>query len=106
MTFVKDGEIVLNLSMNAVRNLMIDNDAITCSGRFGGIPHDIYVPMSAVMGIFAKETGQGLVFQGHDAEPLLGATENRSTEQNMGPGAGSDDSSPPPPDKPRLRIVK
>src|SRR4030065_1133555 len=62
--YVRDGEIVLNLSMDAVRNLQLGNDEITCGGRFGGVPHEIVVPMAAVIGIFAKETGQGLVFQG------------------------------------------
>jgi len=37
--YVRDGEIVLNLSMDAVRNLHLGNDEITCGGRFGGVPH-------------------------------------------------------------------
>ena len=61
--YIKDGEIVLNLSVDAVRNLHMGNEDISCSGRFGGVPQDIYVPIAAVIGIFAKETGQGLVFQ-------------------------------------------
>jgi len=61
---VKDGEIVLNLSADAVRNLLMGNEMITCTGRFGGVPFDLMVPVVAVIGIFAKETGQGLVFQG------------------------------------------
>ena len=96
MSYVKDGEIVLNLSMNAVRNLHIRNEEITCDGRFGGIPYEIFVPMNAVIGIFAKETGQGLVFQEQDAAPVASAS-------------GNDDPPPdgsPPHGKPRLRIVK
>jgi stringent starvation protein B len=61
---VKEGEIVLNLSADAVRNLLMGNEMITCTGRFGGVPFDLMVPVVAVIGIFAKETGQGLVFQG------------------------------------------
>jgi stringent starvation protein B len=61
---VKDGEIVLNLSTDAVRNLLMGNEMITCTGRFGGAAFDLMVPVIAVIGIFAKETGQGLVFQG------------------------------------------
>jgi len=64
--YVKDGEIVLNLSAGAVRNLEMGNEMITCNGRFGGSPFDLMVPVAAVIGIFAKETGQGLVFQGSD----------------------------------------
>ena len=94
MSYVKDGEIVLNLSVDAVRNLHIGNDEITCGGRFGGVPYEIIVPMNAVIGIFAKETGQGLVFQGQESAPLP-------------PGGGSGSTPPEPqPGKPRLRVVK
>ncbi|HCI52846.1 MAG TPA: ClpXP protease specificity-enhancing factor [Gallionella sp.] len=90
VAYVKDGEIVLNLSAGAVRNMELGNEWITCSGRFGGSSFDLIVPVDAVIGIFAKETGQGLVFQGSDSD------------------------SPPPPDaeikqiprKPQLSIVK
>jgi len=64
---VKDGQIVLNLSSGAVRNLEMTNEVITCAGRFGGVSFDMLVPVEAVMGIFAKENGQGLMFQGHDS---------------------------------------
>lgn len=93
--YVRDGEIVLNLSMDAVRNLHLGNDEITCGGRFGGVPHEIAVPMAAVIGIFAKETGQGLVFQGQDSAP--------TSSGGLG-GETPPDSSPP--SKPRLRVVK
>ena len=61
---VKNGEIVLNLSADAVRNLLMGNEMITCTGRFGGVSFNLMVPVAAVIGIFSKETGQGLVFQG------------------------------------------
>lgn len=61
---VKNGEIVLNLSADAVRNLLMGSEMITCTGRFGGVSFNLMVPVAAVIGIFAKETGQGLVFQG------------------------------------------
>lgn len=90
MSYVNDGEIVLNLSAGAVRNLEMGNEAITCSGRFGGAPFDLMVPVEAVVGIFAKETGQGLVFQG--SEP-----------QQPSPAG---DSVAPKPHRPKLKIVK
>ena len=65
---VKDGEIILNLSADAVRNLLMGNEMITCTGRFNGAPFDLMIPVVAVIGIFAKETGQGLVFQGGDPQ--------------------------------------
>ena len=67
--YVKDGEIVLSLSISAVRNLEMGNEYITCSGRFGGSSFNLIVPVGAVIGIFAKETGQGLMFQAEDALP-------------------------------------
>ena len=67
--FVKDGEIILNLGAGAVRNLEMGNEFISCSGRFSGTPFELLVPVEAVIGIFAKETGQGLVFQGGDENP-------------------------------------
>lgn len=69
VSYVKDGEIVLNISSTAVRNLELGNEWVSFSGRFGGVSFDILVPVNAVIGIFAKETGQGLVFQPVDANP-------------------------------------
>ena len=63
MEFVKDGEIVLNASPDATRNLKIDNDVIWFSARFDGVSREVSVPVAEVMGIFAKESGQGLAFQ-------------------------------------------
>ena len=94
--YVKDGEIVINLSMNAVRNLQIGNKEITCGGRFGGVTHELVVPITAVRGIFAKETGQGLMFQGNDSIPTLSMDSDTAALPDK-----SD-----PPSKPRLRIVK
>jgi stringent starvation protein B len=94
MSYVKDGEIVLNLGVDAVRNLHMGNDEITCGGRFGGVPQEIIVPMAAVIGIFAKENGQGLVFQGQESAPTPPA----------GDGGKPPESSPPA--KTHLRVVK
>ena len=72
--YVKDGQIVLNISPGAVMDLIISNDAVTFNGRFGGLAIDVFVPVSAVMGIYARENGQGMVFESeevpeHDPEP-------------------------------------
>lgn len=63
MEFVKNGEIVLNLSPSATRNLKIGNELIQFSARFAGVSRELSIPITAVGGIFAKETGQGLAFQ-------------------------------------------
>jgi stringent starvation protein B len=61
--FVKDGEIVLNLNYTATKDLHIDNDAIVFSARFSGVSQNLYVPMGAVKGIFARENSQGMFFE-------------------------------------------
>lgn len=61
--YVKDGQIVLNISPTAVMELNIANDAVAFNGRFGGVATDIYVPVNAVIGIYARENGQGMVFE-------------------------------------------
>lgn len=63
VAFVKEGEIVLNLNYSATKDLHIDNEAIVFSARFGGVSQNLYVPMSAVKGIFARENGQGMFFE-------------------------------------------
>ena len=69
MEYVKDGQIVLNISTAAIRDLVIGDDHIAFSGRFGGVPHEIYAPMKAVMGIVAKENGEGMWFPREESEP-------------------------------------
>lgn len=55
--FVKDGQIVLNLAPHAIHQFHMDNDAISFSARFGGVAKDIYVPIRAVLGLYARENG-------------------------------------------------
>ncbi len=93
LSHVKDGEIILNLSSDAVRNLLMGNEMITCTGRFSGAPFDLMVPVVAVIGIFAKETGQGLVFQGGADPQQPPPTTDSSVDK-------------PQSNKPQLRIVK
>lgn len=63
MGYVKNGEIVLNLNYAATKDLHIGNEAVTFSARFGGVSNNLYVPIDAVRGIFARENGQGMFFQ-------------------------------------------
>ena len=62
MAYVKNGEIVLNVSSSATRHLTIDNYGVRFSARFSGASQEVSVPMSAVVGVFAKETGYGFAF--------------------------------------------
>ena len=64
--YVKNGEIVLNVSATATRKLTIDNQWIQFTARFNGSSQEVAVPMGAVIGIFAKETGYGFSFTAPD----------------------------------------
>ena len=61
--YVKDGQIVLNLSATAVGNLVISHETIQINARFRGIPQDIYIPMGAALAIYARENGDGVMFE-------------------------------------------
>lgn len=72
---VSDGKIILNVSPRAVRDLQLGTDEVAFSGRFGGRPFPVRVPLASVLAIYAKETGEGMVFEpeypsgGEDPEP-------------------------------------
>lgn len=93
--YVKDGQIVLNIAPSAVKALSLGNELITFNARFRGIPMDISVPLSAVIGVYAKENGRGMMFEenGPDA-----------------PGPNGPDNAGPAPSggggRPSLRVVK
>jgi stringent starvation protein B len=85
--FVKNGEIVLNISAAATRRLTIDNDGVQFNARFAGVSQEVSVPMSAVSGVFAKETGYGFAFaMAQDPVASLGAA---TAPQAPEPVAGS-----------------
>jgi len=62
MEYVKNGEIVLNVSLNATRNLTVNNELIQFSARFNGVSREVSIPVDRVQGIFARENGQGAFF--------------------------------------------
>jgi len=94
--FIKDGQIVLNISAGATRNLMLDNDWVQFSARFGGVSHEISVPVDRIMAIFARENGQGLHFEPVDAP--------ESPEPSPPPAAS--DAPALPKGRPSLKVVK
>jgi stringent starvation protein B len=102
--YVKNGEIVLNLSYDATHKLTITNELVQFSARFSGASRECSVPMAAVAGIFARENGQGLFFppETDAAVSSAGATTVRA------PAAASEPEPPPPgaPTRPKLQIVK
>ncbi|MCE8002590.1 ClpXP protease specificity-enhancing factor [Billgrantia ethanolica] len=76
--FVQNGQIVLNVGPTAVRDLHIENDAIYFGARFGGQPMQVVVPMPALVAIYAKENGVGMVFGHEPAMPMPQAEEPAS----------------------------
>ena len=62
MEFVRNGEIVLNVSMDATKDLRLGNDYIEFKARFGGVAREILVPVTHVIAIYARENGQGMAF--------------------------------------------
>jgi stringent starvation protein B len=67
--YIKDGKIVLNLSPSATQRLQLLNDWIEFDARFAGVVHHVRVPMYAVLGVYARETGEGMVFSENEKEP-------------------------------------
>lgn len=104
MGYVKDGEIVLNLNYAATKDLLIGNDAITFSARFGGVSQNLYVPMDAVRGIFARENGQGMFFQAE----VEGAPEAQGAEPDAEASElpAKSEKKLPADKKPSLKLVK
>lgn len=111
--FVKDGEIVLNISFDATSALSLGNSIIEFKGRFGGVARDILVPVDRVLAIYARENGQGMAF------PMLAsgaAPDNGPTEQTKPhsltrvlPAPQDGEPTPPRPSagaKPSLKRIK
>ncbi|QTF94042.1 ClpXP protease specificity-enhancing factor [Halomonas sp. BM-2019] len=110
--FVQNGQIVLNLSPSAVRDLYMENEALGFSARFGGQPMQVMVPSAALVAIYARENGVGMVFghepvmpleavQDEEGGPALSSVESDSQE----PGA-DEAGEKPRKGKPSLRVIK
>jgi stringent starvation protein B len=67
--YVQGGKIILNVSHNATSGLNLGNDGVVFRARFGAVTYDVSVPIAAVLGIYARETGQGMIFSDTDAPP-------------------------------------
>jgi stringent starvation protein B len=102
MEHVRNGEIVLNVSMLATDKLQLQNDAVSFQGRFSGRVHQVYVPIENVAAIYAKETGSGMAFEAPKpmGEPELAQVHSLEPEPPEAP--------PPPssPGRPKLTRVK
>jgi stringent starvation protein B len=105
---VKDGKVVLNIADRAVAKLEMGNDMVSFSARFAGVSQSVQVPVTAILAIYARETGQGMALPeemgASQASTAPGGEEVEATE----PGDnGPDDDTPQPPKRgAHLRIVK
>ncbi|MFC3717064.1 ClpXP protease specificity-enhancing factor [Luteimonas soli] len=105
---VKDGRVVLNIADRAVARLEMDNDSIRFTARFGGVSHPVTVPISAVLAIYARETGQGMALPddiGGNGEPAQPGADAAADPADPATG-GPDDDDPPPRRGGHLRVVK
>lgn len=99
--YVNQGQIVLNISPVAVQNLLIDDEGISFNARFGGVPMSVYVPTVAILAIYAKENGQGMVF-GTEA----GAPDPEDPPTPPKPEKESAEAAAPATGRPSLKVVK
>ncbi len=115
LEFVKNGEIVLNVSALATSRLLIDNEAISFQARFGGVSREVYVPMSRVIAVYARENGQGMAFEvpramsapGAQTPPVreVGPTQVAPPSQDS-PSPPEPPEPPKPADRPKLTRIK
>lgn len=104
---VRDGQITLNIGALATNRLVIGNEAIEFQARFNGITEDLYVPVSAVSAIFARETGAGMGFE-VEASPSQEMSDTSVIAPASQTPESPDPDTPKPADskRPKLSIVK
>jgi stringent starvation protein B len=102
MEYVKNGEIVLNVSLNATRNLTINNELIQFSARFNGVSREVSIPVDRVQGIFARENGQGAFFTVESPAALAAAPSTPAIAAE----ADSEPPKPPAKGQTKLRVIK
>ena len=88
---IEDGRLVLNVSPSATRGLSMDNDSVCFQARFSGVAREIWLPMAAIMAIYARENGQGMMF-----------AEVGDNNSDPSDGEGKE----PEPSGPKLRVIK
>lgn len=102
MGYIKNDEVIFNISAKAVQDLIINNGVICFMARFNGVSRKLEIPMSAVTGIFAKEVNQGIAFtldKGNENQEILSNEESNTTSHFL--TYQSKNTS-----KPNLRVIK
>lgn len=96
----REGKVVLNIAERAVVGLHMDNEWIGFTARFGGVSQPVNVPVGAVLAVYARETGQGMVLPEESGLPP------DSPDDHDGPPADTPPEPPPAGKRPHLRVVK
>ena len=96
--YVNNGQIVLNISPGALQNLLIDESGLSFNARFGGVPMAVFVPVIAILAIYARENGQGMVFGSEAGAP--------DPDDPVPPKKKPTAETPPSGARPSLKVVK
>jgi stringent starvation protein B len=114
--YVKDGKIILNVSFTATQALKLGNDCVSFEARFGGVSMAVQVPVRAILGIYARETGQGMIFpegdadddDAKDASAKSKPARDKDQDKNQGKHKdnGRNKDSPAKSKRPNLHVVK
>ncbi len=93
--YAREGKLIVNVSPQATQSLSLGNEEVAFTARFGGVPRDVRVPVTAVLAVYARENGQGVVFSSEDeAEAPPAESEDGQQEKPASDG------------RPHLRVVK
>ncbi len=97
----KDGQIILNISPSAIKDFFMDNTAVSFNARFSGVVNNLYVPCGAILGIYARENGQGMMFEPEQnpEPPAPTSPPNAPAPEPVSPSGAA-------PKRPGLRVVK
>ncbi|MDO6592957.1 ClpXP protease specificity-enhancing factor [Neptuniibacter sp. 1_MG-2023] len=101
--FVEDGQIVMNITPSAVRDFYMDEQAVSFNARFSGQPMDVYIPVRAVLAIYARENGQGMGFGG---EPGVEVYMQDQVAERKQPERDEVEANKEKPKRPSLKVVK
>lgn len=101
---IQDGRVVLNISPSATRELLLGNDSVSFQARFSGTSRELWVPSAAILAIYARENGQGMMFA-ESAEEQTNDDSVDTGDSNSASGP-QDDSPGPRPGGPKLRVIK
>lgn len=107
-----ENKVVLNISPGAVRDLEIDNEYLSFVARFSGVSHAVVAPIEAVLAIYARENGQGMMFpesEGDDdgsGDNAEGRNRDDDRDDNRDKNGQGPDGDGPKRGKPNLKVIK